>query len=146
MSDYPRYLHTLYCDDVRMEVGGKMTFVGVYQSDLIVQHNGPVMLPKLCVVATAQTPKEQPFKKLSFKLYRDEEIIQALETGEGDLQNLSSLSEQNPTSAFQVYGAIITIMPFSVERDCVLRVRAETEGGILTSSALRVKLLAEEAQ
>lgn len=140
MIDCPRYLHSLYCDDVRMEVGGKMTFVGVYQSQLIVQQAGPVGLPKLCIVATAQTPKSEPFEKLSFKLFKDDEVIQTIDVPSDGLVGVNGTADEDPNGAFHIFGAVIALQPFNIDKSCVLRVRAETEAEVLEASALRVTL------
>ncbi len=41
-------VYTLFCDDVRLEVGNKLSYMGVFQN--IVVHQLPVWLPKLAVV------------------------------------------------------------------------------------------------
>lgn len=44
--------HTLFCDDVRQEASGKVTFVGAYSGEMNVHSDGPVAIPQLCLVAT----------------------------------------------------------------------------------------------
>ena len=41
-------LYTLFCDDVRLEVGNKLSYMGVFQNIVVPQL--PVWLPKLAVV------------------------------------------------------------------------------------------------
>ena len=41
-------VYTLFCDDVRLEVGNKLSYMGVFQSIIVPQL--PVWLPKLAVV------------------------------------------------------------------------------------------------
>ena len=41
-------VYTLFCDDVRLEVGNKLSYMGVFQSMMVPQL--PVWLPKLAVV------------------------------------------------------------------------------------------------
>lgn len=144
MISRPRYIHSLYCDDVRMEVGGKMSFVGVYQGQLIIHHNGPVTLPKLCIVATAQTPKEQPFERLLIKLLQDDVVVQELETPLDVLSASIKMSDSDDKSVFHNYGLIITLQPFNIMKNCVLRIRAETESEELMASGLQVILAPEE--
>ena len=40
--------YTLFCDDVRLEVGNKLSYMGVFQTIIVPQM--PVWLPKLAVV------------------------------------------------------------------------------------------------
>lgn len=49
---------TLFCDDIRAEVGGKLTYVGHYTGDLIVHSNAPAVLPKLVAVTQLVIPAE----------------------------------------------------------------------------------------
>src|SRR3989442_9433582 len=41
-------VYTLFCDDVRLEIGNKLSYMGVFQSIIVPQL--PVWLPKLAVV------------------------------------------------------------------------------------------------
>lgn len=43
---------TLFCDDLRNEVGGKTSLMGIYQSELIIDAEFPVLLPKLVISVT----------------------------------------------------------------------------------------------
>jgi hypothetical protein len=42
------YGHTIFCDDVRFEIDGKVTYVGVYNDFLFVPDAFPVSVPKFC--------------------------------------------------------------------------------------------------
>jgi hypothetical protein len=43
---------SLFCDDIRAEVGGKMSIMGTYQADIIFPTNQdfPLTLPKFCIL------------------------------------------------------------------------------------------------
>jgi hypothetical protein len=46
-------MNTIFCDDVRMEVDNKFTYVGVYSGDILVKASSfPVVLAKFCMVIT----------------------------------------------------------------------------------------------
>lgn len=47
MTDPDAFGYVIFCDDVRQEVGGKLTFVGVYQTFLFVHQDFPITLGKL---------------------------------------------------------------------------------------------------
>ncbi|MHB2205089.1 hypothetical protein [Methylobacterium sp. CM6257] len=40
---------TLFCDDIRHELGNKLSIIGIYQSDFIVNADFPLMIPKFCL-------------------------------------------------------------------------------------------------
>jgi hypothetical protein len=43
------YGYTIFCDDIRVEVGGKLTYVGAYQGTMVVQGTFPLLLPKFAM-------------------------------------------------------------------------------------------------
>jgi hypothetical protein len=43
----PKFEYSIICDDIRQEIGNKLTFVGTYQ-DLIIVSKLPYSFPKLC--------------------------------------------------------------------------------------------------
>jgi hypothetical protein len=47
-----RFGHTIFCDDIRNEVDGKVTFVGVYSGTMIFGTPFPVQLPKFGIAVT----------------------------------------------------------------------------------------------
>jgi hypothetical protein len=40
---------TLFCDDIRFEIGNKLSIVGIYQTDFIINSEFPIMVPKFCL-------------------------------------------------------------------------------------------------
>ncbi|QYF95588.1 hypothetical protein KY495_10800 [Massilia sp. PAMC28688] len=139
----PRFIHTLYCDDVRQEVGGKMTFVGAYQSQMLAEQPGELTLPKLCIVLTAQTPHEQPFQKMLIKLFRDDEILQQMDVPVME-QLPVNVSDGRPAN-FDVRGIIITLQGLKFEKSAVLRIQVETEAEVLSAPGFQVTLKNEGA-
>lgn len=50
---WPDYFgYTLFCDDIRREVGGKTTIVGKYEAYLFLEEEFPVILPRFCLYVT----------------------------------------------------------------------------------------------
>ena len=45
----PRVAHCVFCDDIRLERGNKISFMGVYTFDLATNVAFPVTLPKLAI-------------------------------------------------------------------------------------------------
>lgn len=44
----PRVLHHIVCDDIRLELGNKVTLVGCYGNKIFVTPGFPGIMPKLC--------------------------------------------------------------------------------------------------
>lgn len=68
------YVHTIWCDDIRMEVGNKPSFMGVYTGALVVQEL-PAQLQKLSLWTLISVPMEEPLLPLSMRLVRNENEI-----------------------------------------------------------------------
>ncbi|MGZ7132609.1 MAG: hypothetical protein ACXVH6_04450 [Halobacteriota archaeon] len=137
-----RFLHSIYCDDVRNEVGGKTTLVGIYDSQMNVSADKdqlPIAIPKLCIAVTAQTPKENPFRKLKFKLLRDGEVVQEITAGQELLDSSIEAIEKRGNN-FHIYRALFVAQPLLLDSSFIFRVHAETESEELIAPALRVNL------
>ena len=48
----PRAFHCLFCDDIRHEIGGKISLIGIYNQDIVFNASPPVTWPKLCIHLT----------------------------------------------------------------------------------------------
>lgn len=115
-----RYAHALYCDDVRRETSGKLTLVGVYGSDLVVDEPPPVTIPKISVVVIARTLTNDRFDRLHLEVLRDEELL--VET---DIKPPAKAGAQS--GEWMDVRAIVDVRSLHVTDDCVLRVRVSDE-------------------
>src|SRR5208282_5784869 len=69
-----RSLAAIFCDDIRQEVGNKLSYMGCYTGQMFVQAF-PLALPKVCVAMHAVTPADNPFKQIKFRLLKGDEVI-----------------------------------------------------------------------
>lgn len=54
-----------FCDDIRHEVTGKTTLVGVYSGQMVVGGTLPITLPQICAVITVRfLPPSEPIKSV----------------------------------------------------------------------------------
>lgn len=138
-----RYLHTIYCDDVRLEVGNKQSLMGIYSSDLFLPEL-PIALPKLCIVVNLVTPIDKPWKELTIRVTKDKEtLIEAPITGDqlnGPQSNIIENGEKDNSD--RSIGLTFTLMlaPFTIDKECILRVLAITESGELKGHGLKIKI------
>lgn len=137
-----RYLHSMFCDDIRHEVGGKTSYTGVYTSKLLVP-SFPVLVPKLCLVITAVTSADTPFKKFSIRILKDDTILIEQSLTDANITQgvnaLSDLPKHNSPERIQVLNLSLVFSPFPIEGPCVLRVRGETENGELRGPGLIIE-------
>lgn len=129
------YLHVQYCDDVRVEVGNKLTIVGMYTGQLNTPQ-APVMLPKLCVLCTFAVPKQQNIKELKFRVFRDGEAL--LEHVNEEFPDLPPHVMDDESATRREFHAAFTFTPFPIEGPSILRVEAVTDIGIFPGPRLRI--------
>jgi len=60
---------TIFCDDIRYEVGGKHSLIGIYRDDLLLQGvTFPTTLPKLALSVTLVLHSSQPVLPMEIKI------------------------------------------------------------------------------
>ena len=88
MTEIPYGIAT-YCDDIRVEVGGKLTLVGCYTGEMTVFGIVPLALPTFCAFVNFRVPIKTVFDKIDIKISIDME---------GVSRELASAEFQNPNS------------------------------------------------
>ena len=64
-----RYGYSIFCDDIRNEAGGKLSFIGCYNGIILISGQFPLVLPKLCVHIHVLSPASQPFGSIVTRCY-----------------------------------------------------------------------------
>lgn len=124
-----RFISTQFCDDIRQEVGNKISLIGCYSSIIQVER-APAILPKLCAIVKVYSPLERPFTKLAVRIVRGDQTLAELKF---PAEAFASAIAAPAGSRWQMVVAGLVMSPFHVECACTLRAEAETEEGILQS-------------
>lgn len=126
-----RYVHVVWCDDIRQEVGNKPSLMGVYTGGLVVP-GLPFTLGKLIAMIWVVTPVSQPIQRLKIKIVRDDGFILSEIPGDALGPALSIQSAENPlshpeTTSFSI-SITVSIAGLEIPADCkFIQVIAETE-------------------
>jgi hypothetical protein len=138
-----RHVQTIFCDDVRYEINGKVSYIGVYSAVLFV-NVFPAILPKLCLAIKVVTPGDNPLQSLTLRVLKDDEELQEIIVGDDQLASasdlVSDLPDEDKVSRVQVTQFMLTFSPMQLDGPCKLRVLAQTESGELKGMALKVAL------
>lgn len=140
-----RFAHTIFCDEIRQEVSGKGIFIGVYSSEMYVP-SLPLTLPTFTAFVTFQTPDDMPLSKLIVRLVYGEDIIAEAVFPESELEAHFSVPPEPSTDpepgAFRVFRSSIgmTMAPFVIDKEGILKVRVETESEIVPGGAITIKV------
>lgn len=136
-----RHVETLFCDDIRHELGGKLSFIGVYSSGLFVPAF-PATLPKLCLMVKIVTPSDEPLRSLNLRVLKDEECLQEIAVDEEQLAAVSDstedMSDLQRKERVMMAQFMVVFSPIQFDGPCILRVRVQTENGELRGIALNV--------
>lgn len=136
-----RHVETLFCDDIRHETGGKLSFIGVYSGELLVPAF-PVMLSKLCLFVKIVTPAEKPLRFLNLRVLKDAETLKEIAYDEKSLAALSDpaedMTEEQRKTYVLPYQVMVTFSPMQFDEPCILRVSVRTEDGELRGLPLKV--------
>lgn len=119
-----------FCDDIRQEIGNKISLIGMYGADLIVPEI-PTVIAKLCIFAQVYGEPDVPFDDdIEIKVTLDhDQIASAVQK--------PSVTTLEP-SKLQRLNCQIIITPFPIAKECTLRVRAYYKGQEYIASALRI--------
>jgi len=129
-----RYGYSIFCDDIRNEVGGKLSFIGCYSSVMFLNRGFPFILPKFCIHSYVVTSAEQPFQSVFIRCYiperRDPIIDERIETPNIPAQGIM-VSELEPgfhAPRQIVASASLVLSPFDVTGPGLISVRAVVDG------------------
>lgn len=143
-----RHVETLFCDDIRHEQGGKLSFIGVYSGGLLVSAF-PVTLPKLCLIAKIVTPAEEPLHSLKLRVFKDDDVLQEIAVDEMQLAAASDsaddMTDEQREERVQMAQFMLVFSPIQFDGPCTLRVRVQTENGELRGIALKVNQIQPQA-
>lgn len=134
-----RILTAIFCDDIRHEVGNKISYMGCYQSELFVP-SAPIALTKFCIQATALTPIARPFKSLAFRVILDDETeLARLEIPPQALSDGAQVDD--PTATRKSVSTALMFAPFFIEKPTSVRLMADTDEGEIVGPRLLIKVM-----
>ena len=133
-----RFVHAIFCDDMRQEMGNKVSFMGCYQGELFVPF-APVALPKLCVFVTVSTPIERPLKSLTIRVDQGGNTIANIATPDADWAQSIPPAPEDATRLLANVGVMLS--PLAITEPGDIRVMVTTEEGEILGPRLRIKVM-----
>ena len=137
------FLATTFCDDVRQEVGGKLSLIGIYDTVMYVPQF-PVTLPKLWIVTAYSMSYDEPPKNLKIRVLKNSEPLADLDATPEYLQQLANARAAVVPMPDDVQRAItshtqVCFSPFVIDGPCFLRVIAITDRGEVRGRGLQIQ-------
>jgi hypothetical protein len=136
-----RYGYCIFCDDIRTELGEKLSFMGVYNGILFLPEF-PYTLPKLCAHINLVTPASEPYKSIVVECFAPGDdaplMRENLDTLHLDEQSSTEASANGTGSIDVVVGASLIFSPLRLRRPGLLTVKAVIDGETVDISSLRI--------
>lgn len=133
---FERFVMCQFCDDIRTEVDGKVSLMGIYTGGMQVNAKLPVTLPKLCVFSHLGSPSDDQFKFLKLEILFEDQILFSSEVPE------TVLAEQNKHFSESERGHMmqfaVQISPFVISHPGYVKVQVTTETGSFIANRLQV--------
>jgi hypothetical protein len=129
----PRVGHALFCDDIRMEVGNKPSFMGCYSGEMNVPASFPAFLPKFGIAAWLICDVDDPptFFKATVVLSDGKDFF--------SIEGSVGLPKQLPPDTKKLnFSTLIPLAPLPVPCEGNLEVWIETELGKIRAGRLRI--------
>lgn len=124
----------VFADDIRNEIGGKHSIIGVYNTVLSLDA-AETLIPKLAISLNCYTDFENPFKQLFVMVMLDDAVISQNELPAQFLEksfseNKKTLEEAGISLSTQLYKATVNIHlnPLVIKQNAILNVVVVADG------------------
>lgn len=137
------YGTTIFCEDIRDEIGGKKTYVGVFGTDLIIKGALPAIIPQFALAITLLEPIPSATGPLNLKIYlpgaAGDEVAMDIDL---PVERSTAKSDQDIDPTAEFVGALLSfkISPLVITNEGYIRVRAYKEGREIRLGSLKVKV------
>lgn len=140
--------YTIFCDDIRHELGNKTSLIGVYENDMLFQHpTFPLLIPKLVMAIVVEVPKADLPDKIKLEIFfpGDEEIPMHTDT----VNTTDAVSQRYETMQGETSGNAadretfkftfqLVLSPAKIDELGFIKVRAHLDGELLQLGQLRI--------
>jgi hypothetical protein len=130
-----RYGYSIFCDDIRNEAGGKLSFIGCYNAVMFTAPKFPLVLPKFCIHSHVFSPATQPYESVLARCYVPggndpiaEESIDVPKL-QDQLDLLASLPKDAEVPPYIVVAASLVFTPLEIAEPGMIHVRMLINGG-----------------
>ena len=146
-----RFGYSVFCDDIRNEVGGKLSFIGCYNGVMFVRPEFPLTFPKLCVHFHIVSPSSMPYTSLRVRCYlpgQDDPFVdEALEAPSPveQMQLAEQLEKGVAAPQLLVAAGSFIFAPLEITRPGLIRMRAVIDDGPAETGLGSLRIVAGDA-
>jgi hypothetical protein len=137
--------YSIFCDDIRQEIDGKVTYVGVYSGAMAIRAKLPIVLPKFCIgiVFAQRRPLFTPDIGIRIFVPGDSDEKASIEA---QFSGPFELPEEKTAEATMVrMTANVVFSPFPINNAGAIKVRILRNDLLHRLGTLSVEEVAEQA-
>ncbi len=136
----PRMAICHFCEDIRFELRGMVSLIGLISGRLVVNRDPPLVLPKLGLFIEVRTSLEEAPKRLTFIVAAPwgRELLH-VDSGGDTLAVEVARAHQDPTSEGFTLGLRTVLSPLSVEALGRIRVIVGIDGVPFNAGSLLIE-------
>jgi hypothetical protein len=144
------YGYTIFCDDIRHELGGKVSFMGSYGGSLSVTHDFPAALPKFGLSINLFQKKAVFSNDVEFRFWLpgdpDDKPTGSVRPPEEEFNGLIDLDDETAPYIALILNLVITPMIFKEPGQLLVRAAIGDQlfklGGLIVSPAKQAETAA----
>jgi|GEM_PF-907529 len=138
------YGYTIFCDDIRQEANGKLIYVGVYTSEMIIYGASPMLLPTFVAATTYRERPGESNAPVKIKMFVPGSDDAATEFDLPVAVMRSTQFGAETEGEDRIYSAIIPIRisPLLLHQDGLIKIRAYRGDDEIRLGALLVRFQA----
>jgi hypothetical protein len=125
------YGYTTFCDDIRMEVGNKLTFVGIYTDQFVLYADAlPAAVPKLAMSVTYRQRYDRMILPVQFRIFfpwtpETPMVVDLPDLAQSSIEGAEALTERSSGEvAFVTSTFNFGFSPFVIASPGIIKVRA----------------------
>ncbi|SDF72075.1 hypothetical protein SAMN05216571_101377 [Onishia taeanensis] len=118
-------IFTLYSDDIRQEVGNKLTYVGTYTGSMHVTKI-PSTLSKICATVFCVHDKDQPPKEIGIEVFLGDDTIANATFSPEEMPTNGNATNDHPG----VIQANFVFSPLEISEPKAIRVKVNADGEV----------------
>lgn len=118
--------YAIFCDDIRQEVGNKVSIIGIYRGVASYGAEFPLTIPRFCIAVNWVQHREDEIKSIKLRVLFEDESEAETVVIEGDIPRDAFEQAPRDNAGDEMLHAFISIAlsPLLVERQSKLKVRA----------------------
>ncbi len=136
----PPYAHIIFCEDIRHELNGQATLVGMFRNHMLkIPSPPPILFAQIAVIVQIIVPKQDPLDSIQVNMKLGDQVIQEVRLAEELRALLSNAETDDPDGSRRYLSLEMKAVPLQVSATGKLFVEVLLNGKHLNHSALRFR-------